>query len=470
MQLMQQAQIAGGFLPLAFVDSLWTKQFPEVLHDANGEDRFWSTLRLLELLRPGVAFASLPWLGTFMAAPSGGASQIAGFLCAGFMLMTAGQLIMIAAADVRTDMTGMEEAQARQQGVQQWAFVFAAVLVSVASTLVKLCLRYCAADLSTGSGRLISSMMTAAMVENFGRYLGKLSAWSSWGHQGYFVELAGQACRPQDACFDLRVNMAISLIFTLMAMSLSCRAHRGDREKKWRLPSRNGFASDADDEFHDRTAAETLLRNDPGTVAAIMAAFLSFAAWRSLERANTHEEVLSVEIFPGELLGARRWAETFQVLVTVPVALGTPRLMRTFGAFGVWLSTNLLLAALLLCSAMVRTASPEVKTFWLALFGPVPVLLCTVPYVVVTRRARARNAPVIVGIALVCAVDSLAQIVWFFLGSDLKSLLGGSEVTLLAVGAACAVWSAVVCSHAIACDRDSTCESPKRRKRETGKT
>ncbi|CAE7210526.1 unnamed protein product [Symbiodinium pilosum] len=113
----------------------------------------------------------------------------------------------------------------------------------------------------------------------------------------------------------------------------------------------------------------------------------------------------------------------------------------------------MLQSALLLVSAGMQDAGSLAKLVWIGAGGCSPILLLTVPYVIVLRRSRLRGAAGPLALASVGAVSQAARVFWRGPGHELQLRLG-AEPVILGLGGAAGVWAGVLCSRAIACDRD----------------
>lgn len=458
--LLPAAQVAAGLLPIGFCDTVLAEHWPVLLAGGShqGDDWQWLAGLIARLATPVAALLLSPALGVLSerAWSRGDCSGLHKLLAwHGLVWAAIAQLLLFAAFDL-----GLLFGDPHAVGPVSLAVsCLGATIYAIARAALQVSFHARAAE-SVPVSRLGSAFALTSMLWQVGELLGRLVAQAQWGKLGYFSGLATQACGWGSRCFDMRVGLLTALVLTLLGCPLAALATvNGDVGRQQRrkqqvqsaassprsLPSRHsGLAKPSD--------VEAALR-DPGARAILVAAGLAWAGWWALEVVLGH--FVTKELVPGSATTTTlRDGRSLGLCVGISLAALLPRLTRTLGAFGLLLTGALFEAALLLLAPALR-ANPgkRLVTLWLTCFGLVHALLLAMPPAIAARRARARSTPVAVAMAIICVPGPAAQVSWEWLAEPVRRLLG-SDVAVLCAGGACSVWAAVICSRAMACDRD----------------
>ncbi|CAE8623123.1 unnamed protein product [Polarella glacialis] len=466
--------VASALMPMAFTEAVLSEQLAGLISPVTNSDVPLSMQdQLLPVLTPTFIFALSPAIGSFIVWHQG--SVAAGrplrcLLTAGLSSAVVGQMLVAYSFDVSAWLTGSSEACLN--------IVFLGLcLIAFAHASLGLAIRVFCVEAAGSPTRVAEALTLAAFIQIFGTTLGRLATWSPWAKLGYFRGLATEACGVNSLCFDVKVNILSAFVFTLLAGGLAIRATAlaavGKRPRRWRFAKKSASTDQASTspqspqpELHEQAELGNVVEaalKDPGMVAVLLTSLLSWIGWWSfqvsVERFLTNETLGSIQ--GRAVLRAGQLVQLFAAFVA---ALALPRLMRSLGTFGTWLSGSLLLASLLLLSVTVRSAqSTSFTVAWLSAFGSVLVLQSSLPYVIASRRAKARKSSACLAIALASVPASAAEIFWAWAAADVRALLQ-SEVAILSTGAVCAVWSAYVSSSAILRDRDGATLQSHRRK------
>jgi len=431
LQTVAAAHTAGGLLPVAMVIEMFEQ------HASRTSSFSWTSMAL-----PIASFSILPSLGVLLAkaASSDNCGPARRLVGAAFVVSLFVTMLLPTVGSPSDDATLVRN-----------SLMLSAVALGLSGAAVQLVLLFCCTEVVVSSARLCHVLAVAGLIRSFGEFLGLIVASEPWGHDGYFTAFASESC-PTGPCLTLRVSMSLAVPFLLLGLCLSLRI-RGEK-RRWRLKrgkTPKDSAQQPDASPHDsesKAQNENLvadLLQDPGAVAALFTLLLCGVA---SEASSQQQEIIQASAgVPRRGLAAARLAGSLLAALTVC------RLVRCLGAFGTWLMGAMLQSALLLVSTGMQDAGSTSKLAWISAGGYIPILLHTVPYVVVLRRSRLRGSSGALALALVGAVAEAARILWRGPGHELQLLLG-AEPVILGIGGTAGVWAAVLCSQAIACDRD----------------
>ncbi|CAE7041910.1 unnamed protein product [Symbiodinium natans] len=432
LQTLAAAHTAGGLLPMAMIIEMFEEQTRRTPSFS------WTSLAL-----PAASFSVLPSLGVLLskAASSEGCGPLRRLAAAAFVMALSVATLLPTVGSPGDD-----------AALVQNSVLLAAVALGFAGAAVQLVLLFCCTEVAVSSARLCRALAVAALIRSFGEFLGQAVASESWGLNGYFSSFASDSC-PTGPCMTFRVSMLLAVPLLLLGLCLSLRL-RGEK-RRWRLkPGKTAkesseakeaspHATETKEAQHDNLVEEFL--QDPGAVAALLALLLCGVANEALSQQQ--------EIFQALLGLPRRDLASARLAGSLLSALAVVRLVRCLGAFGTWLMGAMLQSALLLISAGMQDAGAASKLMWIVAAGCSPILLLTVPYVVVLRRSRLRGSAGPLVLALAGAVAQAARVLWRGPGHELQLRLG-VEPVILGLGGVAGIWAAVLCSQAIACDRD----------------
>lgn len=214
------AQVASGLLPISFCDAVLSLHFTGFVRELDADVEVGFACLSAQLAVPVASLLLSTAFGAFSEHTSERGSFIGlhrGLIYLGLLCATGGQLVVAMAGELMSGVsnTGKQAAlSTAASGLALYAVARAALVVAVHAR---------AAEVSNMM-HFGSSFALISLTAQLGELLGQMTAAVQWGPLGYFAFLETQFCSKDSLCFEIRVGMLCSVVFTGLGCSLAASA------------------------------------------------------------------------------------------------------------------------------------------------------------------------------------------------------------------------------------------------------